>query len=89
MLELSNNPGGWWWWCASGGGGGGGEAGPKVLPSDQRQSNYPGNWEQEATGRAAVTFTKMTNRTENMDWLTHTTTPSYQHWLDWLRMKET
>ena len=38
-------------------------AGPKVLPSDQRQSNYPGNWEQEATGRAAVTFTKMTNRT--------------------------
>ena len=38
---------------------------PKVLPSDQRQSNYPGNWQQEATGRAAVTFTKMTNTHSN------------------------
>ena len=42
---------------------------PKVLPSDQRQSNYPGNWQQEATGRAAVTFTKMTNTNTHQHWL--------------------
>ena len=41
---------------------------PKVLPSDQRQSNYPGNWQQEATGRAAVTFTKMTNTNTHQHW---------------------